>query len=121
MITFLGPKIVPKGWGREVIFASNDLYAGKLLEFRKGSKGSMHFHLDKTETFYLLSGTIELHGFDLQKGDKMVRVMLPGDIAHIPPGTPHQIISLEGAIVIEASTADRAIDNYRIGKGDSQT
>ena len=36
--------MVEKGWGHELIFATNDKYCGKLLNFNKGAKFSMHFH-----------------------------------------------------------------------------
>ena len=35
---------VEKGWGHELIWATNDKYCGKLLKFNKGAKFSMHFH-----------------------------------------------------------------------------
>ena len=47
---------VEKGWGSETIFATNDLYCGKLLNFPTGAKFSMHLHKDKDETWYVLSG-----------------------------------------------------------------
>ena len=47
---------VEKGWGSETIFATNDLYCGKLLNFNTGAKFSMHLHKDKDETWYVLSG-----------------------------------------------------------------
>jgi hypothetical protein len=34
---------VEKGWGHELIWATNDKYCGKLLKFNKGAKFSMHF------------------------------------------------------------------------------
>ena len=48
--------IVKKGWGHENIFVTNDDYCGKILHFRNGGKSSMHFHLDKKETWYVISG-----------------------------------------------------------------
>ena len=41
---------VEKGWGSELIFATNDKYCGKLLKFNTGAKFSMHFHSVKDET-----------------------------------------------------------------------
>ena len=36
---------VPKGWGYELIWATNDKYCGKIMVFeKKGAKFSMHFH-----------------------------------------------------------------------------
>ena len=36
---------VDKGWGYEIIWATNDKYCGKIMVFEKvGGKFSMHFH-----------------------------------------------------------------------------
>ena len=44
-----------KGWGRELIWATNEKYCGKLMFFdRKGSKFSLHFHKEKDESWYVL-------------------------------------------------------------------
>ena len=48
--------IVKKGWGSELIFATTEQYCGKLLNFEEGKQFSMHFHKDKDETWYVLSG-----------------------------------------------------------------
>jgi len=48
--------VVEKAWGREIIFANSPLYCGKLLEFKDGSKFSMHFHIIKDETWWVQSG-----------------------------------------------------------------
>ena len=47
---------VKKGWGSELIWATNDKYCGKLMRFNTGSKFSLHFHKDKEETWYVLDG-----------------------------------------------------------------
>mgnify|MGYP003334401194 CR=1 FL=1 len=47
---------VEKGWGSEFIFATNDKYCGKLLKFNKDARFSMHFHAEKDETWFVLSG-----------------------------------------------------------------
>mgnify|MGYP000247277674 CR=1 FL=1 len=48
---------VQKGWGYELIFATNEKYCGKILFFEKaGNKFSMHFHHTKEETWYVLDG-----------------------------------------------------------------
>ena len=42
-----------KGWGRELIWATNEKYCGKLMFFdRKGSKFSMHFHREKDDAYF---------------------------------------------------------------------
>jgi hypothetical protein len=47
---------VEKGWGHELIWATNDKYCGKLLKFNKDAKFSMHFHAEKDESWYVLDG-----------------------------------------------------------------
>ena len=45
---------IDKGWGYELIFASNDLYCGKIMVFnRKGAKFSMHYHAVKDESWFI--------------------------------------------------------------------
>ena len=51
---------VEKGWGSELIWTTNDRYCGKLLKFNTGSKFSMHFHSQKDETWYILTGKFEV-------------------------------------------------------------
>ena len=42
---------VKKGWGYELIWATNDKYCGKIMVFEKvGAKFSMHFHHEKDGT-----------------------------------------------------------------------
>lgn len=38
-------EVVPKKWGKEIIFCNNEKYCGKLLCFNAGSIFSMHFHI----------------------------------------------------------------------------
>lgn len=115
-------KIVKKGWGQEVIFASNNKYAGKLLEFKKkGAKFSMHFHASKTETWYVLKGSFSLRTIDTLTGSINEITMYPGDVWTNAPLKPHQLQSLEAnSTIIEVSTADTVADNYRVMPGDSQ-
>ena len=56
--------LVKKGWGSEFIWASNDKYCSKFLNFKTGSKFSMHFHREKMETWYVQSGKFEIEIID---------------------------------------------------------
>ena len=52
---------VDKGWGYELIWATNDLYCGKIMVFEKaGSKMSMHFHKEKDESWFVNQGSFKL-------------------------------------------------------------
>lgn len=111
---------VEKGWGHEFIFASNDLYCGKLLHFNEGGKFSMHFHDQKDETWLVLEGKFELHYIDTKDASKHKKVLNQGDIWRNYPLEPHQLTCIEEGVIIEVSTADSVEDNYRIAPGDSQ-
>lgn len=113
-------KKVSKGWGSELHIVNNKEYCGKILEFKKGSKFSMHFHIKKRETFFVLSGVFNLNYFDLKNAKNKTLVLKKGDTVEIPRNAPHQLICVEEGEIIEFSTPDDPNDSYRIEKGDSQ-
>lgn len=110
----------PKGWGSELIWATNDQYCGKLLNFDIDSKCSMHFHRYKDETWYVLSGKFLVKYIDTRDSAVYSHELLPGDVWHNPPLQPHQLHCLASGTIIEVSTPDSVEDNYRIAPGDSQ-
>lgn len=113
--------IVEKGWGYEDIFCTNDLYCGKYLCFTDaGAKFSMHFHLQKDETWRVVEGKFEVKWIDT-KNAKIHTVILEKDSTwHNPPLLPHQLTCLEPGKLLEISTPDSVEDNYRVMPGDSQ-
>lgn len=111
---------VEKGWGREEIFATNDKYCGKFLKFKTGKKFSMHFHAEKDETWYVLSGKFTLTCIDTVTAGVWSKTLTAGDVWHNPPLMPHQLTCIEEGTIIEVSTPDSVEDNYRVQPGDSQ-
>ncbi len=111
---------VEKGWGSETIFATNDLYCGKLLNFKESSMFSMHFHREKDETWFVLSGKFIVKWIDTKDATEHEKELKVGDTWHNPPLLPHQVICLEEGSLVEVSTADSVEDNYRVRPGDSQ-
>lgn len=111
---------VKKGWGSELIWATNDKYCGKLLKFNKAAKFSMHFHSEKDETWYVLSGLFLLKTITTNNAQVYELELKCGDTWRNTPNRPHQLICLEEGTIIEVSTPDSVEDNYRIGPGDSQ-
>jgi len=112
--------LVPKGWGSEFIWATNDKYCGKFMHFNDGAKFSMHFHRDKEETWYIQSGKFIVRWIDTDTAEVNEKILQEGSTWHNEPCKPHQLICLEAGTVIEVSTPDSVEDNYRVGKGDSQ-
>jgi mannose-6-phosphate isomerase-like protein (cupin superfamily) len=111
---------VPKGWGSEEIWATNDKYCGKLMNFNTGAKFSMHFHAEKDETWYVLSGKFIVRWITTVNAQQHEKELNVGDTWHNPPLFPHQLICVEEGTVVEVSTADSVEDNYRVFPGDSQ-
>ena len=110
--------ITPKGWGREVHVHNNQDYCGKLLEVHEGGTCSLHFHINKAETFYVLKGRIALSLFyDLHEEEVTLN---EGDAIDIPPFLAHSFRGLEESTILEISTFDDPNDSVRIAPGDSQ-
>lgn len=111
---------IPKGWGSEIIFENNELYCGKLLNFKKGAKFSMHYHLIKDETWYVKEGEF-LYRYINTNDASIIEVNLKeGDTVRQLPGQPHQLEALTDGVIFEVSTQHFDEDSYRVMKGDSQ-
>jgi mannose-6-phosphate isomerase len=94
------PKIVEKPWGRELWYAHEDRYAGKILEVKRGHALSLQKHERKMETMYLQSGKLlyHLNGKDFE--------MEAGHAITIRPGDVHRVEALEDAVILEVSTPE---------------
>jgi quercetin dioxygenase-like cupin family protein len=114
----LVPEIVPKGWGKEIIFVNNDEYCGKLLCFEAGKKFSMHYHIQKKETWYVSKGKFILVWVETENGITYTEYLNVGDIITNERGEPHQLIALEDSEVFEVSTKHYDKDSFRMWKGD---
>lgn len=111
---------IEKGWGSEEIWASNEYYCGKFLNFNTDAKFSMHFHRKKIETWYCISGKFEIETIDTDDAQLTSHRFLPGMVWTNDRLEPHRIICIEKGTIMEVSTADDPKDNYRVLKGDSQ-
>lgn len=111
-------EIVPKGWGKEIIFVNNDEYCGKLLCFEAGKKFSMHYHIKKKETWYVSKGSFILYWIETENGVTHTEYLKVGDVITNERGEPHQLIALEDSEVFEVSTKHYDDDSFRMWKGD---
>ena len=112
--------IVEKGWGYENIFVTNDEYCGKILHFNAGGKSSMHYHVKKKETWHCLSGKFIIRRINTDNASIKETIFEPGMTWTNYIGIPHQVECIEEGDILEVSTPDDSIDNYRVSKGDSQ-
>jgi len=114
------PTVVSKGWGEEVWMINCPKYCGKLLKFKDRAKFSMHFHMEKDETWYVLSGNFTFRWIHGETADIIEEELKEGDCVHIPTHLPHQLESNGIGIIIETSTEHKDEDSLRVWKGDSQ-
>ena len=99
-----GVRLVPKPWGREIVFAHTDRYAGKILEIEAGKRLSLQYHERKEETLYLLAGRLRL---ETGRRDALeTRILEPGASFHLPPGLCHRFTALEPCRLIEVSSPE---------------
>lgn len=108
------PKTVEKPWGREIWYADQEKYAGKVLEVKAGARLSLQYHERKTETLYLLSGHVRLVFKRVPDGaEQSVRIQdedvfdwQPGQAVHIPTRTVHRFEAVTDSVLLEVSTPD---------------
>lgn len=104
--------VVKKIWGTESWLVNDPEYCFKLLKLEQHYQCSLHFHKIKTETFLVVSGSVELEWID--DAGKHERSMSGGDQQKIMPGTPHRFRSHTGAKIFEVSTHHLDSDSYRL-------
>ena len=109
-------KIVEKPWGRELWIAHTDRYALKIIEFKKGSRSSLQYHVKKHEHIYVDSGKLQIE-LQNEQGALEVVVLGPGDVIENRPGRQHRVTAIEDVRLIEVSTPElddvvRVEDDY---------
>jgi len=97
------PVRVEKPWGYELLWASTDRYAGKILHINAGHLLSLQYHELKHESIYVLSGRM-IFRYHNAEGALVDRVMETGEAQQVPTGMVHQFEALERTDVLEAST-----------------
>jgi mannose-6-phosphate isomerase len=94
-------KIVPKPWGQEQYLILTKKYALKILEIKGGHRFSLQYHKKKMESWYVLSGKIQV---TLGKKSFVAQV---GQVLHVPPKTIHRIKGLaKWNQIVEVSTPE---------------
>lgn len=97
------PEVHERDWGTEMFIAKTDQYLGKLLRMKSGSKGGLQCHVEKDESFYLLSGRA-LVEYDPGDGHLITIPMRAGQTFRIPPKAIHRVTAETECVFIETST-----------------
>ena len=115
---------IEKPWGHEIVWAKTDRYVGKILHLRRGEALSYQYHRVKEETIRLLDGRMRFE-FAAPGAERSERILEPGDVVHIAPGTRHRMEAIEDCNVLEVSTPElddvvRLEDRYGRARGDHE-
>lgn len=105
-------EIVEKAWGYEEVICNTPLYCSKFLHVSPGKKCSLHYHLLKDETFYVMDGECGIQTSMVEPYP--MPLLKKGESKHIPKGLPHRFSSLNGCILLEISTHHEDSDVVRI-------
>lgn len=99
------PRIVPKPWGHEEVFAETERYVGKILVIRRGEALSLQYHNRKEETLRVLAGTVR---FTVGSSPDQLETMdlAEGAVLHVPPGCIHRMTALTDCQLLEVSTPE---------------
>ena len=87
-----------KPWGYEKVLIFTEKYLTKELYLKEGFKTSLHYHNDKDETMYILSGSGYIEFEDRKE------YFSKDDSIRIQPGVVHSIVANENTILHEVST-----------------
>lgn len=116
----LTPKKVEKSWGHEIWLANNEKedYCGKILLIKEGHHSSMHFHLDKHETFYVLEGTLRvdmLRDRNNPDAHPFTMTIQKGESMEMKREQTHMLMADGGDVtLIEISKFHRDEDSHRL-------
>lgn len=113
---------IDKGWGYEIVWASNDKYCGKLLVFeRTGAKTSLVFHKNKSKSWFVNAGKVKVSYIDVGTGELKEAILVEGQTADFAELSPHQVEALEpDTVIFEVGTPDMIEDRFRLFPGDTQ-
>ena len=109
--------VIEKPWGKEELLEKNEKYMFKRLTMYKGHACSLQYHEVKTESVYLLSGSLKVYIGD--KEDNLDEIIMkPHDFITLYPFKIHRMEALEDSVYLEASTPEledvvRLQDRYK--------
>jgi len=78
---------VSKPWGWEYIIEHNEHYTMKILHINADQRMSLQYHEEKTETVYVLKGTLVNYTSD---NDNVKNVYMAGTSLHVNAGDIHR-------------------------------
>jgi len=115
-------KVVTKPWGKEVWLVLNEFYCYKRLYISAGTRSSLHYHNEKHETGFIISGEFELW-LENDSGEIEKKNLKAGDFYTVRPNKKHRLLGITDVLIQEVSTPE-VDDVVRVeddsGRGDGR-
>jgi mannose-6-phosphate isomerase-like protein (cupin superfamily) len=100
-------EIVKKVWGEEHWLANDDFCCKELI-LKEDYRCSLHYHKNKDELFYVISGKVLIELNDIKE------ILIEGDWIRVKPYDKHRFTGLIDSVILESSTHHEDGDSYRI-------
>jgi D-lyxose ketol-isomerase len=103
-------------WGYERWLVNTDLYCAKLIILLNDRASSRHYHVEKTETFIVLSGVVRIgYWEEFGSGSANWLDYRSGEWITIVAGEEHKFQAIEvPSVILEVSTHHEDLDTYRV-------
>ena len=108
-------------WGYEIVWASNDLYCGKILVFEKvAAKTTVNIHKNRKKSWFINSGRFKFTFVDVKTGQTIEATLEEGKTVDIAEMSPHSVEALQpNSMIFEVGTADDLDDQFRLSPDDA--
>ena len=105
-----------KYWGSIESIFSDEKISGKIMRANKGITGSLEYHLNKYESYYIAEGILTV-GLRVGRAENTSVIMKKNNSFSMFPGLMHCRIPIEDVLIIEISTKDEDSDSYIVEDG----
>ncbi len=114
--------LVKKVGGSEEIQVTNEHYCNKFMYFNKNDKFSMHFHVTRIETWYVIYGKFTLEVIDTKTAEIKVVNLNIRDTMYIDQLIPYRLTCHEAGTIFRSKYSRKysIIIFNRVFTGDSQ-
>lgn len=108
--------VVKTEYGLEITWAETAEYCGKILVFEHiGSKLPLHFHKERSKSWFVNAGTFRVQWIDTNDGKAYAKELLEGSTFHVPALMPVALECLaDNSAMAETSNGNSTTDVYRL-------
>ena len=102
-------------YGYEIVWADNELYCSKILVFEKSNvKVPLHFHKDKTKSWFVNAGSFKVQWLDTKDGKVYAQELPEGSVFHVPALMPVMLESTAPNSAMAETSNNNKDDFYRL-------